>query len=257
WTVADLVTHVGGTQHWTAEIMERRVADFADLPTESPEAPADPGAWPGWLDESARRVTTAFADDALDAPVLNAAGDDRQGSLFWLVNVLNEAVARRRAPGHGAGAAVAGRRHRRRVARRATPGGRGVAGRDRPGGRDGDRTGRPAPARPPPAPAARGRRPPGGRRRRAGAAPARPHGARRGLARAHAPVAPRRAERRPHHRGERGLARALPGVGLLALPRVERRDRVGGLVRRVDGDDRPGEGVDARDARDHLQPGVR
>src|SRR5690606_12466269 len=100
WTVADLVTHVGGTQHWTAEIMERRVADFADLPTESPEAPADPGAWPGWLDESARRVTTAFADDALDAPVLNAAGDDRQGSLFWLVNVLNEAVARRRAPGH-------------------------------------------------------------------------------------------------------------------------------------------------------------
>lgn len=104
WTVADLVTHVGGTQHWTAEIMERRVTDFADLPAQSPQAPADPGAWAGWLEESAQRVVTAFADDALAAPVLNAAGDDRQGSLFWLLNVLNEAVV------HGAdGALAAGR----------------------------------------------------------------------------------------------------------------------------------------------------
>ncbi|MCP2267237.1 maleylpyruvate isomerase family mycothiol-dependent enzyme [Promicromonospora thailandica] len=104
WTVADLVAHVGQTQHWTAEIMERRVTDFADLPTQTPDAPADPDRWAPWLEESAQRVVSAFADDALAAPVLNAAGDDRPGARFWLFNVLNEAVV------HGTdGARAAGR----------------------------------------------------------------------------------------------------------------------------------------------------
>ena len=92
WTITDLVEHVGQTQHWTAEIIERRITDPAQLPTEVPDLPADPHEWPAWLSQSAQRLMSAFSDDALDAPVLNAAGDERPGTQFWLTNVLNEAV---------------------------------------------------------------------------------------------------------------------------------------------------------------------
>jgi uncharacterized protein (TIGR03083 family) len=92
WTIADLVEHVGQTQHWTAQIIEDRVTDFAQLPTEMAVVPADPGQWAAWLSASAQRVATAFSDAALDVPVLNAAGDERPGARFWLTNVLNETV---------------------------------------------------------------------------------------------------------------------------------------------------------------------
>ncbi|MFD7022030.1 maleylpyruvate isomerase N-terminal domain-containing protein [Promicromonospora sukumoe] len=92
WTVTDLVAHVGQTQHWTAEIIERRVTDPADMPTDVPDLPGDPDRWPEWLAESAVRVASAFSDEALDAQIFNAAGDDRSGARFWLINVLNEAV---------------------------------------------------------------------------------------------------------------------------------------------------------------------
>jgi uncharacterized protein (TIGR03083 family) len=92
WTVADLVAHVGQTQHWVAEIIERRITDPAQLPTEMAVLPDDPGDWPAWLSESARRVANACSDDALDAPVFNAAGDGRSGTRFWLASVLNESV---------------------------------------------------------------------------------------------------------------------------------------------------------------------
>lgn len=92
WTVADLVEHVGQTQHWTAEIVERRITDPAQLPTEVPDRPADPRDWRAWLTESAQRVASAFSDDALDAPVFNPAGDERPGARFWLINVLNETI---------------------------------------------------------------------------------------------------------------------------------------------------------------------
>lgn len=92
WTIADVVEHVGQTQHWVAEIIERRVADPAQLPTEYAVLPTAPGEWPAWLSESAQRVASAFSDDALDAAVFNAAGDERPGTQFWLFNVLNETV---------------------------------------------------------------------------------------------------------------------------------------------------------------------
>ncbi|MBO3743245.1 maleylpyruvate isomerase family mycothiol-dependent enzyme [Actinoplanes flavus] len=92
WTVADLVEHVGQTQHWVAEIIERRVTDPAQLPTEMAVLPADPGEWDAWLSGSAQRVTSACSDDALDAAVFNAAGDERTGTRFWLTSVLNETV---------------------------------------------------------------------------------------------------------------------------------------------------------------------
>ncbi|MFI5711173.1 maleylpyruvate isomerase N-terminal domain-containing protein [Kribbella sp. NPDC051620] len=92
WTVTDLVEHVGQTQHWVAEIIERRITDPTQLPTEMAVLPADPGEWQAWLAEFAQRVADACSDDALDAPVFNAAGDDRSGTQFWLTSMLNEAV---------------------------------------------------------------------------------------------------------------------------------------------------------------------
>lgn len=92
WTITDLVEHVGQTQHWTAEIIERRITDPAQLPTEYAVLPTDPREWQAWLSQAAQRVADAFADDALDAPVFNAAGDERPGARFWLSNILNETV---------------------------------------------------------------------------------------------------------------------------------------------------------------------
>ncbi|SNS75819.1 TIGR03083 family protein [Asanoa hainanensis] len=92
WTVAELVAHVGQTQHWVAEMIEQRITDPAKLPTEMAVFPADPAAWQAWLSESAARVASAFSDDALHAPVFNAAGDERSGARFWLDSSLNEAV---------------------------------------------------------------------------------------------------------------------------------------------------------------------
>jgi uncharacterized protein (TIGR03083 family) len=92
WTIKDLVEHVGQTQHWVAEMIERRITDPTQLPTEMAELPADPGEWQAWLSESAQRVVSACSDDALDAPVFNPAADERSGTRFWLSSSLNEAV---------------------------------------------------------------------------------------------------------------------------------------------------------------------
>ncbi|WP_020578730.1 maleylpyruvate isomerase family mycothiol-dependent enzyme [Actinopolymorpha alba] len=92
WTITDLVEHVGQTQHWVAEIIERRITDPTQLPTEMAILPTDPREWQAWLSESAQRVASACSDDALDAPVFNAAGDERSGTRFWMSSSLNEAV---------------------------------------------------------------------------------------------------------------------------------------------------------------------
>jgi uncharacterized protein (TIGR03083 family) len=92
WTVTDLVAHVGQTQNWVAEIIERRITDPSQLPTEMAVPPADPREWQAWLSESAQRVASACSDDALEAPVFNAAGDGRPGARFWMSSMLNEAV---------------------------------------------------------------------------------------------------------------------------------------------------------------------
>jgi uncharacterized protein (TIGR03083 family) len=101
WTITDLVRHVGQTQNWVAEIIERRVSDPTRLPTEMAVLPTDPDEWQAWLSESARRVAGACSDDALDAPVFNPAGDERSGTRFWMAGMLNEAVV------HGFDAACA------------------------------------------------------------------------------------------------------------------------------------------------------
>lgn len=101
WTVTDLVAHVGKTQRWVSEIIERRIEDPTQLPTEMAIVPTEPDDWPFWLDDGAARSAEACSDEALEAPVFNAAGDDRTGGQFWLSSLLNEAVI------HGADAANA------------------------------------------------------------------------------------------------------------------------------------------------------
>jgi uncharacterized protein (TIGR03083 family) len=92
WTITDLVEHVGQSQNWVAEIIERRITDPSQLPTEMAVLPTDPREWQAWLSESAQRVASACSDDALDAPVFNPAGDGRPGTRFWMSGALNEAV---------------------------------------------------------------------------------------------------------------------------------------------------------------------
>lgn len=92
WTITNLVEHIGQTQHWVAEIIERRITDPTQLPMQFAVLPADPGEWQAWLTQSAQRVADACNDDALDAPVFNASGDQRTGTRFWMTSMLNEAV---------------------------------------------------------------------------------------------------------------------------------------------------------------------
>jgi uncharacterized protein (TIGR03083 family) len=92
WTITQLVEHVGQTQHWVAEIIERRVPDYTQLPTEYAVLPSDPADWSAWLAESSQRVASACTDEALAAPVWNAANDERTGGQFWMTSSVNEAV---------------------------------------------------------------------------------------------------------------------------------------------------------------------
>ncbi|MET7278100.1 maleylpyruvate isomerase family mycothiol-dependent enzyme [Kribbella sp. NPDC005582] len=107
WTVGDLVAHVGQTQHWVAEIVERRITDPTQLPTELAAPPAGPGEWEVWLGDSARRVAEACSNEALEAAVFNAAGDGRTGTAFWMTSMLNEAVVHGFDAANAAGAANA------------------------------------------------------------------------------------------------------------------------------------------------------
>jgi hypothetical protein len=83
---------MGQTQNWVAEIIERRITNPTQLPTEMAVLPTDPREWQAWLSQSAQRVASACSDDALDAPVFNPAGDDRPGTRFWLPSLVYEAV---------------------------------------------------------------------------------------------------------------------------------------------------------------------
>jgi uncharacterized protein (TIGR03083 family) len=104
WTMTELVEHVGQTLNWIAEIIGRRIADPALLPTDYAVLPVDSGDWRAWLTRAADRVSDACSDEALDAAVFNAAGDGRTGGRFWLASALNEAVV------HGFDAAIAAKR---------------------------------------------------------------------------------------------------------------------------------------------------
>ena len=65
WIITDLVEHLGQTQHWVAEIIERRITDPRQLPMEMAVIPTASQEWQAWLSESARRVASACSDNAM------------------------------------------------------------------------------------------------------------------------------------------------------------------------------------------------
>jgi hypothetical protein len=70
----------GPTQHRVAQIIERRITDPTQLPTDMAVLPGDAHEWPAWPAESSQRAASACSDDALDAPVFNPARDGRPGT---------------------------------------------------------------------------------------------------------------------------------------------------------------------------------
>ncbi len=104
--MTNLVAHVGQTQRWVSDIIEGRIVDPTLLPTQMAAVPTEPDDWPAWLSEGSARAAEACSDEALVAPVFNAAADERSGGEFWLSSLVNEAVI------HGVDAAyAAGRDH--------------------------------------------------------------------------------------------------------------------------------------------------
>jgi len=95
WTLRELVEHIGQTQQFVASIVEDRVSDPSQLSTSFSAAPADRDAWGAWLTEGASRLTGAFADAGIDAPVWNPSGDSRSGAQFWLRRVFAETIIHR------------------------------------------------------------------------------------------------------------------------------------------------------------------
>lgn len=95
WTASHLVEHLGQAHDWVATIVEDRVADPSQLPTEVTSLPTDRAAWSAWLTEAATRLATACADAGIDAPVWNPASDGRTGVQFWLRRQLCEAIIHR------------------------------------------------------------------------------------------------------------------------------------------------------------------
>ena len=76
WTITDLVEHVGQTQHWVAEIIEQRITDPTQLPTEMAVLSTDPRDWQAWLSESAQRYGGRNRDTGPGEHVEDALHDD-------------------------------------------------------------------------------------------------------------------------------------------------------------------------------------
>src|SRR2546421_11750375 len=84
WTITDLVEHVGQTQHWVAEIIERRITDPTRLPTEMAVLPTDPREWRAGLAGAAPRVARARAPDARRPPRVDARRAAAAGAGVWV-----------------------------------------------------------------------------------------------------------------------------------------------------------------------------
>src|SRR5262249_61335324 len=83
WTITDLVEHVGQTQHWVAELIERRITDPTQLPTEMAVLPTDPREWQAWLSESSQPGGGASPQDPPHAaPVNPRGGGGARGGLL-------------------------------------------------------------------------------------------------------------------------------------------------------------------------------
>lgn len=99
WTVRDLVTHVGTGHRWAADLIERRVRQPV---RQTPEpAPIEPGLWPAWLADGARRLRDAVRTGGPDQPVWTWRADRTAG--FWLRRMLHDELVHRFGSGPLAG----------------------------------------------------------------------------------------------------------------------------------------------------------
>lgn len=100
WNLADLVSHVGGTQRMVTTLVGQRLTDpsaaFATMDT----GPADPARWREWLTETAAAAAEAFASVTDSTPVWDPSGA-APGVPFWSRRLFGEITV------HRADAAVA------------------------------------------------------------------------------------------------------------------------------------------------------
>jgi hypothetical protein len=77
WTTTDLVAHVGQTQHWVAAIIEQRITDPTQLPTdfaEPPTASTQPPRRDGlWTSTPTSRACSSATTSRCSPPHLGAA----------------------------------------------------------------------------------------------------------------------------------------------------------------------------------------
>jgi uncharacterized protein (TIGR03083 family) len=91
WTVRDLVTHVGRGHRWATGLVAARAT--AAPPFDKSEAPPEPAAWPGWLDDGTRALVTAVAEAGPDCRVWTWRTDKTAG--FWLRRMLHDELVHR------------------------------------------------------------------------------------------------------------------------------------------------------------------
>jgi uncharacterized protein (TIGR03083 family) len=95
WTLANLVTHVGGGHRWAATMVTRRSIeniDFAEVP--DVRRPHDQQAAVEWVRDSARQVITAVGATGSDVPVWTPFAVLRPAQ-WWIRRRLHEATGHR------------------------------------------------------------------------------------------------------------------------------------------------------------------
>ena len=95
WTLRDLVEHIGATQRWVTRLVADQVADpMAAFSIAWQKAPADPRAWPEWLEDGAASAAAAFDSAPVGAAVFDPAlsGD---GLGYWSARLFGEVTVHR------------------------------------------------------------------------------------------------------------------------------------------------------------------
>jgi uncharacterized protein (TIGR03083 family) len=100
WNLADLVSHVGGTQRMVATLVGQRLTDPSPAFEHMDTGPTHPTRWRDWLIETATAAAHAFDSVTDNTPVWEPSGETA-GVPFWSRRLFGEITV------HRADAAVA------------------------------------------------------------------------------------------------------------------------------------------------------
>ncbi|MFC9975144.1 maleylpyruvate isomerase family mycothiol-dependent enzyme [Spirillospora sp. NPDC127200] len=92
WTLRDLASHVGRSQRWGAEMVERGVTD-GPLPQDEVDVPEAPGERAAWLLDGAERLVEAVERGDGRTPLWSFLGP--RPASFWLRRMLHDTVVHR------------------------------------------------------------------------------------------------------------------------------------------------------------------